>query len=469
MINSKAIGILKGFTNAEMEELNLFLISPLLNTNRKVAALFSALKEYYPLFEDKDITYWNLFRSVYPGSEYNEATVRNLLSDFMESILDFLAVKRFRKNKPEVYLNAGAELLEREWHAEFLFASKKLKTSIENLKHKEEDYHYYKMKFEILNFDYSSRILRFDTYLKDVTAGSIESELEIFFTYSKVKIMIAEALIYLQYNNRHDQYKINELIAKLNLHENNITSLIYKSFLQFYSSAQEVDYYRLRSIFKDNENVLNFDTSRNILVIMRMYTFEKSISDKRFADENRLILNTMADNGYLKLYEKGFIAETDFRNYVIVNCQAGNYDLAEEFVESNRSNLPPEIRTQNVFYCRALISFYRKQFKSSLRGLSKITYSDHHLKLSIDSLTLRCLYELGFTEEIFSRLSSLENYLRSNKSISSNEKELFRNFVTLFKKLPGLNTKNAHGKVNFLNLVTNSNTVCKTWLLDKAR
>lgn len=473
MIRSKAIELIKNLTIKETEELSEFLNSPFINKNETMNALYNALIMYYPDFDNAGLSYRSLHEKIYAQAKpqkYNEATVRNLLSDLTLLIREYFALKRLRKDKTGILAAFQDEMLEREMVNEYLASTNAFEKIMHSDTKRDAAYYYEEMMYAARKHNAEIRKINFDTYVNSFTSRPYTDNLKKYYAASVFNAFISDALSNygkIEFNKSHESL-YDELSALLSEFDSEDFEIRLQC-LNFLRTKQHKDYFSFCTGFMGNEHLFDFDIARNFYLLLRMYSFQKSIENREFINENIKIVNAIAEKGYMKSFKNGYIFDTDYRTYVIVCCQQGMMEKAEKFIEENRLNLRPHFGDSNYLYCKAHIAFYKKEFKSALNILSKIVYDDHHLHLLTASLSLRLMYELKYIEQAYSALDSLSGYINKNKNVSADEKMLFRNFNGLYKELLKieLNDKKALNELH--EKVSAAQTISKQWLLEKTK
>ena len=95
MKNHKIVILLKSFSKTELRELEKFAKSDYSGRDRNLVPLLKILKKYYPEFDATDFTKENVYKSLYPDSDFNDANFRALCSKLYKMCLDNIAVNAF--------------------------------------------------------------------------------------------------------------------------------------------------------------------------------------------------------------------------------------------------------------------------------------------------------------------------------------------------------------------------------------
>ena len=84
MIASKAIDLLRTFSEAEFKEFGNFTASPYFNREIVQVKFYELLKKYYPDFTAKTFTKEQVYSKLYPGKTFSDGVMRNILSKTLE-------------------------------------------------------------------------------------------------------------------------------------------------------------------------------------------------------------------------------------------------------------------------------------------------------------------------------------------------------------------------------------------------
>lgn len=116
MLNSKVIDILKTFSIEELKRFGEFLNSPYHNKNKKAILLFELLSKYHADYDNKNLTKEKLYAGIFTNvtKEFNDASIRNLLSDLTVLAERYLSIMRFEKDRFEFTEKVLRELSERK-------------------------------------------------------------------------------------------------------------------------------------------------------------------------------------------------------------------------------------------------------------------------------------------------------------------------------------------------------------------
>ena len=97
MKNSKLIFLLRILQPQEFRKLGKMVKSPFFTQNTHLPALYQYLKQDYPNFDSARLTKPTVFKKIFPGYDYSDIKIRNLMRDLSRLDRRLLSVKSFAK------------------------------------------------------------------------------------------------------------------------------------------------------------------------------------------------------------------------------------------------------------------------------------------------------------------------------------------------------------------------------------
>ena len=95
MNNSKFVLLLKTLSPGELKQFRDFVHSPFFNKEKVLKNLADYLKICHPEYDKKHMEKEKVFEFLYPGKKYNDALMRNIISNMLRLANEFLAVLNF--------------------------------------------------------------------------------------------------------------------------------------------------------------------------------------------------------------------------------------------------------------------------------------------------------------------------------------------------------------------------------------
>lgn len=124
--------LLKEFSQSEMKRLESFLKSPYHNKSRKVRMLFDEIKKFHSDFKSKKLTKEGVAFKVNSNLKYSDSTLRDLMSDLLRCIEEFLICEELNKNYPDKLFLLLKSYIEKNQDALFQKNLKKISNALES-------------------------------------------------------------------------------------------------------------------------------------------------------------------------------------------------------------------------------------------------------------------------------------------------------------------------------------------------
>lgn len=445
MLNSKVIDILKTFSIEELKRFGEFLDSPYHNKNKKAILLFKLLSKYHADYDNKNLTKEKLFAGIFTNGtkEFNDASIRNLLSDLTVLAERYLSIMRFEKDRFEFTEKVLRELSERKLTGLF---EKKIK-SLEELTYNNEfdgEVKFYK-KFVIEELKSSGRQFGDNLKLYKDISGLRTSEFLSYFFLIKIFKLVNFFEFQKLYNVEHDLNFAVRMIEGFNL-EKAFDELEKKS-----SSEEDVKilmvYYKMyKSITNPDKDDFYFDFKKSLFESEKSFSILEKLglyicltnSCVKKIDSGKENFSGECFEIYMLMFEKdlysaypGYFPMSAFSTVLHTGLASGEFQKVEEFINSYSVKLNSEHINDAVNYSRAQLCFYKKDFERSLEYISKTDTDFSQFKFLLKILSLKIYYETGDYESLYYASDSFQHFLNKNKLVDENYKSNFSKFIKM--------------------------------------
>ena len=148
MISSKAIDLLKTFSEEEFRKFGLFVNSPYFNKETIQSRFYVILKKHYPHFDNRNFEKEKVFEKLYPGKKYNDGVMRNILSGMLDIEENFIRIQNLQENEIGSEIALMKELSDRKMDKLFERAEKQTETILNSRKVKDEKF----LKLDLIFF-----------------------------------------------------------------------------------------------------------------------------------------------------------------------------------------------------------------------------------------------------------------------------------------------------------------------------
>jgi hypothetical protein len=449
MLNSKLIDILKSYSHEEIKKFSEFLISPFHNKNKKAVKLFNYISKYHPGYENKNLTKEKLYELIFgeenPTGKYNDASVRNLLSDLMILSEKFLAYINFEKDKFHFNERILRELGFRKLSGVF---EKRLKSAedvfLKNEFSGEEDF-YRKFVLEELKSSSSQYYDNLKLYKSDFI-GNASDYLTYYFLIRSFKMMNFFEW-QKQYNIDNSGSIVNELTDKIDtekilnsvkdksIDDYNILSVYFSMFNAQRFPDNDEFYFIYKKILTENESLFSDEEKYGLYICLTNCCIQKiDKGNDKFNKECFEVYSLMFEKNVFDAHP-GYLSMTTFTAVLNTGLSSGEYERTEEFVNKYSDKLNPNHREDALNYSMAQIYFYKDDFGKALEYICRTDTEFSNFKFHLKILSLKIYYETEDYESLYYASDSFMHFIGKNKLVGLNYKKEFNNFLTMLDLL----------------------------------
>lgn len=451
------LGILKHTETAAFEA---YLASPIYISNPKVVQLFELLSKDTP--QTKTIDKKSLYKSLFPGKRYDDKQVRYLFSYLSGHIENFLALREFEKDQHQYLLQLRRSLAERNAVKAHAFAKFRFRQldPLESV-----SFYLYQYQSAELDHQYSATRVRQADYL------SILSNLDHFYFLRKLQLQCELINLRNVFNTETDMLLIEdicELIVRNNFFQSPLIEVYYGILMMLTSPEKESEDYFLRVVKLINQSNTKFP----IPDLNNTYQYVKNFCIRMINTGNdgyRKILfelyKTILSNK--RIMNHGDFSPWEYKNIVTLGLRLQEEKWVREFIRKYLNFLPVDERANALTYNSAMLSYYHKNFRQTLKLLQAVEFTDLYYQLDARSILLKVYFELDDVETMLHHISAFKIFIRRNKLVSAYQKEIYLNFIRYTLKIfrAGTSTTKLNAVKN--EIISHQNISDKNWLLDQ--
>lgn len=433
MENTYLQQVLQILSKAEWRDFGDFVASPYFNKNEKFVRFYQFLQPFYPKFDITGSTKEQLYIHATSADKYSDAGYRNLCSDLLVLVQEFLAQESLNEGTTikdslinrTLILRGVLDLAERN--------VKKAETMVAK---REYDFQEQLMAaiwindLRILHNIYNNRksmnasnpIMLEDNTHKFITEWAL---LRIF--SSLMNNIKATRSYNLPLNTQKYQ-------AYLNLYEsfepfNNKESRIMYLTVKMNVLNDEQAYFECFEILKTLDFTKNIRTNENLVIGLLDFALHKLNEDEKWRIELHELYDLKLSN---KLWsEKKMLSYTSLFNAVHNSLQLNKISYAETILDTYIQDVSPTIATTIDNLCRAWIFFFKGDYDKAHEYLVKVETKNILVKFEMRSL--QCLIYLQKKEwELLN--AALESFRQFNAYNKSSINELVTLQFTIFCK-----------------------------------
>lgn len=486
MIKHKSIEILKSFSPDEFLEFDKFINSPFFNKSAKVILLYKILQKYRNSFSKDDFTKEFVFSKMKLNKEYNDSTMRNMLSDLYIILRKYLTFVNQNSDKDLQNLAFLKEL------------------NIRNIKQKIELG--IEAKFNPENYEN----LNFNNFMISFEHKMLEYRLIYLNTgkFKKENIKLGESLL-----NDGIFYLLNFLTYRLILAENDLIVLNNS----FSTGIEESSLHKLYLLFKDFEFEKIFENNNVSLKFMKLYflitnsfldlkNFDKYLDFKKqfdilklslpprieydlckfavYYNEYKIISNADEESIYDAFYFVKLIVDKKlylfsdakkinyfmFRSAVYNGLNNKEYQWVKNFIVEHSGDLHSDYRNNIVNLSWGNYFYSLNNYSDALKNLNEFKSVHRVFNVEAKVLNIKILYDSGNFESLNYSLDTFYKLVKSEYTFGESYKVFLMNFFKYLKKI--ILCKFNPNKLNNLeftlrNLKNDKQVVNKLWLIEK--
>lgn len=472
MNNTKLIKLLKILSVEEFKRLHKGVQSSLLTTNPNVIKLYHTLRPFYPNYDSSKLDKEKLFRKVFPTQSYKDGKMRKLMTEFTKVIEDFLIyneleAQRFQRQKLLTRIYGKRNL-----YPFFEKNTFRLINELDALPYRDEDYYWQKKELEQQYFFHpiTPKVGKDSKVLYDV----IEHLNNYYMTATlKIACELSSRAIYLK-----EQYELpfldmiqEKLLEKENLP---IPYKVYLSLIDLLKNKEVALYWNTRKVFF--EGIAQFSLSDKKTILYYLFNFAIAQVNKgnhAFRVENfelykfALAQDLLIDNNYM--------SDIAFTNIVSYGASLNEIEWTVSFIQENKEYLPQLVKEEAIQLSWAYISFFQKNYLTTIDILLPIVFHKISHKRRARSLLLRSYFELSlvntsYLDIFFSFVEAYQKSLYRNMTDSGMKIQSYLNLVKYLKKIASL--LNTHQwrmeiKQEIIKEVKQEDMVLKPWILER--
>jgi hypothetical protein len=479
MIGTKLIRLISVFSKDELQQMELFLQSPLFNNGsrpRKVLVLIGYLIQMCPDFNSKLLNKVVVFQHVFPNENFVESKLDKLAAETVKAVRSFISVYHSGVFSEEQYWLTQLKFFRgRGLDGEFRYALEQLEKSgaEKGAKEKEKEYYLHLFRIEAEKVKY---LVNQSDKKGDVNIPKAIQNLDLFYIISKL-----EYCSYLLFQSILT--RIQSPLSFLLLDE--VLKVVYQHFLNepvvaayYYTYSllrkekdnAEEDYSKLKTLLEGNSEALLLSTLKAIHSYMRAYIADRyNQGETECLSELFLLFKEHTRQGTI-YQEQDLILAGTVQNAVTVALKLGQHDWAVDFLQQHRrsivgANDPEAIYHFNLANCL----FHKGDFDQAERLLTLFTFKEMFYKLAARRLEIKLHYETQ-SPLLDARLDAFKNFLHEIKPILQPDKILPNNhFTDLMRQMLSPKTLGNKSRIKSLieKIQTQKSVAEREWLLQK--
>lgn len=466
-----------------MKSFRKFLTSPFIKSRRNIDSLLINLIPFHPEFDSDKLESKLIFKKIFPGEEFDEKKLNNLITDLTRAAKDFIVHLTLEEDETEslFFLLKGyyKRKLLKDNFSLMRSAEEKLVPGFSNLSE-------YFSKFRELNnlktsfytdendfnklmeseekyFEVSATQFIIDCaqFLSSATASSNTHGKKIGnkFTESVLKSFDLEKLIKLTENEKLLSSSL------INLH-------FYRLKMDQYPEKTD-NYFNLKNYFYKILPEIGREEKYFIYSHLENYCVSKvQARNMDFVKEGLEIYKGMLENNAYSFSENEYMQVLSFRNIVLLSNASDDTEWLKVYIERYSFVLNPEYREDLTNFAMANYFFKIKDYDNAIASISKRFKHEVFLfKADVKNLMLKLYYETENIEQAYSMVDAYKHFLSGTKEITENHKSRYEKFLKHYFDLLKIKSGQSKEKAAFIRskIEKEDKIVNKTWLLEKTK
>jgi hypothetical protein len=465
--------LFRGFSKEQLKRFELFLMSPYFNQSEKLVKFYRLIEPHQPLFDSKKLDKEKLYAGLHAKTEYNDATMRELISELFKLAKAFIAHNKLSEN------SLDASVLRYDWF---------FNNNMTKLAHAEVDARESLLKEQTLRdwyYYYHRRF--FDLHKFQTTAAQFRSaehklldDLNLFAPIHSLNrdylISCLSLQIYLLNLARIYKFSLDEtLVRQVRFMASNyinkgdtLIDILFNIF-QMLRTNNEKYFFELKNRFFQNDKSVPVTVAMEAGVALENFCLKKIREGAdHFSAELMPVYRFEVENElFMESHEMNYVY---YLNVAVRGAEENDITWTEHFVENYHKFLPQEIRIDAQNFARAHLLFARKKYEEALRLALSCKVPFFISKILLRNLVARIQYELGMWDELQVGFAAYTHHLNDER-FTDERKQFFQKFIKAMRQLCELNASyNGEKLMQLSNLVdTQKGFANKKWFKEKIK
>lgn len=470
MKKTRLIEVLRSFEKKELREFKKWLHSPVHNQREDVRQLYAYLIDGKRLDKDHLIHKEKVFTFLYPDEVYDDAKMRQVSYFFMKEMESYLVFASSRADELEYKIRLARIYNERELKREFESNLTGLDKLLDNAQYIDSTYHRFNYQ---KNLEESRHLATQKRQIAFEKMQEVSQKLDTYFLSEKLQTSLDMLTAQSIYKTEFD-FGILEDILKY-IEENELYELpsigvYYFTFRSLEFKDEEGYYWKLKDLLMSNLDTFRVQKLKEFFVNLINYCVGKMNMGKvEFIRETFEMYKIGLDQEILTY--GGRVTRVMFINIVSTGSKLKEFDWVAGFIEQYKIDLLDSEKESIYNLSMGIMHFYNKDFKALESYILKVNHQDILLNLLTRNYLLIAYYKLGKAEELDLLIESMSKYLM-RKEIVGYARELYKNNLSIMKKLVNLNVYDSDERKKFKDQVAEINPMTNSmreWFLEQVQ
>jgi hypothetical protein len=247
---------------------------------------------------------------------------------------------------------------------------------------------------------------------------------------------------------------VSEMINRSKIVEGEYDLGLYDDFMTDWSKYKDnsplIKAYLILIELLTKGSVTDYNELLNLLITEKQYFSDDNLNDFYGYLQNYCVrkINEGEVSFYHELFslfkfqiEANFLTpqktltERKYKTIITVGLRLNEYKWTEEFIQNYSHSLTEGERENALNYNLSVLNYEKGNFKTALRILSQVKFTDIFYNLDSRILLLKIYFKLEEYESLESSIIALGVFLRRTESISGPQKKMYMNFVKFLNQI----------------------------------
>lgn len=462
MKKDKTLGILRQFSQKELQSFLNFAQSPYFNKRQTIVDYVIYLAGFHPQYPEQCIRLDRVPASVFPPNKQTKKELSYLKSRTFNLLKQFICQEQL-KEKPTLYELYTAWGLKTYVPTEALSYLNRQKDRYQKLERTDT----YDLLFQYLATDILHVQARENTVQHEMLLQESINLLDEFYIINKL-IYGIEMQNRRQFVQHTDAFQnpfmedIEHFLHQLE-HFPPRTAIYFQIYLcgKYPNNTDHFD--RLVSLLYQHQHDIVTSECRIIYIItINLCIRRMRVNHAYFAPQ---CLQLYEEGIRTKiLFEDGRLSEWTYKNAVKLGLQLQLIDWTEDFIHEHNKYLRPEAQNNALYSNLAELTFVKKEFDLTLDHLTQINTQNFRYYFSTKILLIKTFYETDNIDSCMSAVGSFTVYLSRLKGVSPAVKKNCQHFCQVLYQITSSNSQKKVEKVKN-KILTTTPLAERDWLL----
>jgi len=461
MKDSKLINILSALTAEDLRQIQKMLQSPFFTSNKNLVLLYKLLRSCHPDYTSSKLEKNNVFKKVFPNHKYSDIKLRNLNSELVKLIEEYLLIRNFRDHESTRRKELLKVYKDRQLYHRFEKLKDRMLRDLEKQPYRDETYYRELIEIRAISLEF---LVPRDHQQRFEYFQEWDGFLERFYLLSKNRIQLAI--------KAHQQVFKNKGREEILVPKEDTLLTLFQYFRRLYDEFDVELFLKTKQYFENNFQDLRKKYQVEFLKVLINFAISRmSLDDQKY---NALVFDLYKIGLQHDFYiEDKLISENSFFNIVVCASKAKAFEWVTHFIKDYYQYLSRDTRLETKKLSLSYLHFHKEEYEQAINILVGHSFKNKIPKVVGRIHLIRCYYELflkhpSYFDLLVAELDAFERYLRRRSELPMERLEQKLHFVSFVRKntslrvIGKLNAKQK--KAMYQELAKQPITTSRSWL-----